>query len=553
MSASGVSSMVVARISLCCASALLDRLTKSRRGVRVQAVPLLDQFLALPAGALVDPGVDHQLGGAGLRRRARRPVEPLAGGAGRRQRRVGHAAAARPAAARPDRRAHRRPRARCSVGLYETVAEETEALADRLAACWHGDRADGRADGRGRRSPCRPGAQAAARHRRGAARARAAGGGRRPRRPARGARGLRRRRHAHRAGRPDAPATRSAGCSPAPGGGSARATSPRWRPAPGRWSALGARPGRDPAEGAGRRRPSRPPSAAASSRRSTTSAAPTPTRPQGYRRLRRLGARARPPAHPAGRVAARPGRRGRPHPGPGDRAGQRARAPAPAGARAHLDALHGVAAEFTELAELPSLPGLPRLPARRRGARAGPGAGRGGGQPGGGAAAHRALRQGPGVGRRRRSRHDQGPVPGQGRHQRLLDQGPRRRPRRAAAHRPRGAAAAAPAGARLRRPGGGEAGAGGLRPGVEGLRRRRGDPARLRRRHPRPAPAAVLGQLVARRQDGVRPLVAADHRAGRLRGRRRATSSHWADGAGGRRDQPGAGGVAGRAAGRPTR
>src|SRR5207245_2583440 len=28
----------------------------------------------------------------------------------------------------------------------------------------------------------------------------------------------------------------------------------------------------------------------------------------------------------------------------------------PAGARAHLDALHGVAAEFVELAELPSLP-----------------------------------------------------------------------------------------------------------------------------------------------------------------------------------------------------
>ena len=109
----------------------------------------------------------------------------------------------------------------------------------------------------------------------------------------------------------------------------------------------------------------------------------------------------------------------------------------PAGARAHLDALHGVAAEFTELAELPSLPAFLGYLRDAEERERGPGAGRGGGQPGGGPAAHRALEQGAGVGRRRRPGHDQGPVPGQGRHQRLLDQGPGRGPRRTAAHRPR--------------------------------------------------------------------------------------------------------------------
>jgi DNA helicase-2/ATP-dependent DNA helicase PcrA len=45
--------------------------------------------------------------------------------------------AARAAAARPRAGAHRRAGA-VTVGLYDTVAEETEALADRLAACWNG-------------------------------------------------------------------------------------------------------------------------------------------------------------------------------------------------------------------------------------------------------------------------------------------------------------------------------------------------------------------------------------------------------------------------------
>ena len=106
------------------------------------------------------------------------------------------------------------------------------------------------------------------------------------------------------------------------------------------------------------------------------------------------------------------------------------------------------------------------------------------------------------MGRRRRPRAHRRPVPGQGRHQRLLDPRPRRGARRPAAHRPRGAAAAPPAGARLGRPGGRPAGAGGLRPGVEGLRHRRGDPPGLRGRHPGPAPAARSGSWW---RDGVRP------------------------------------------------
>ena len=159
----------------------------------------------------------------------------------------------------------------------------------------------------------------------------------------------------------------------------------------------------------------------------------------GYRRLRRLGGGARPPARPAERVAARPRRRGGPHAGPGDRAGQRPRgqprrrAGPPRRAARRRRGVHraGRAAVVA---------GVPRLPARCRGARARAGAGRGRGEPRGGPAAHRALRQGPGVGRRRRPGDDQGPVPREDRHQRLLGQGPGRRARRPAADRPGGAA-----------------------------------------------------------------------------------------------------------------
>lgn len=77
--------------------------------------------------------------------------------------------------------------------------------------------------------------------------------------------------------------------------------------------------------------------------------------PAGYRRLRRLGAEL---AHLRNRL-------GEPLPDLVDEVARTlgletelASAPeaSPAGARAHLDALHAVAAEFTELAELPSLP-----------------------------------------------------------------------------------------------------------------------------------------------------------------------------------------------------
>ncbi|CCG04894.1 ATP-dependent helicase [Blastococcus saxobsidens] len=77
--------------------------------------------------------------------------------------------------------------------------------------------------------------------------------------------------------------------------------------------------------------------------------------PAGYRRLRRLG----------GELAYLRGRIGESLPDLVDEVARTlgletelASAPgvSPAGARAHLDALHGVAAEFTELAELPSLP-----------------------------------------------------------------------------------------------------------------------------------------------------------------------------------------------------
>ena len=150
--------------------------------------------------------------------------------------------------------------------------------------------------------------------------------------------------------------------------------------------------------------------------------------------------------------------------------------------------------------------GLPRLPARRRGAGARAGARRGRGQPGGGPAAHRALRA-------RASSGTSSPCPGM-----TKDQFPAKADTSDSWIKDPGAV---PAELRLtdrdelprlrlpvpgsRRPGGAcKQALDNYVAGVEGLRHRRGDPARLRRGHPRPAPAAVLGQLVARRQDRVR-------------------------------------------------
>ena len=241
-----------------------------------------------------------------------------------------------------------------TVGLYDTVADETEALADRLAACWLGDRPARRP--RGREAPDGRGAgagpQAAARHRRRAARARparsrssgSAGCSRCPRSPTSSPRSP------CWSTRP--PATRSAGCSPVRAGGSARATWPPSRRGPGPSCTPGG-----PARADGRAAPSRRrPSAAASSRRSTTSAVPTPTRRRATAgcggsaaELAHLRTPARASRCPTWSTrwpapwAWRPSWPARP-------------GASPAGARAHLDALHGVAAEFTELAELPSLP-----------------------------------------------------------------------------------------------------------------------------------------------------------------------------------------------------
>ena len=263
------------------------------------------------------------------------------------------------------------------------------------------------------------------------------------------------------------------------------------------------------------------------------------------------GRRAGPPAHPAQRVAPRPGRRGRPDPRAGDRAGQRPRV-SPAGARAHLDALHRVAAEFTELAELPSLPAflgyLRDAEERERGL-----------EPGEVAVNPEAVQlltghssKGlewdvvavPGMTK------DQFPAKADTADSWIKDPGAVPAELRLTDREELPAAAAARPG--VRRPGGGEAALERLRPGLEGLRGRRGDPPRLRRGHARPAPAALLGQPVARREDGVRPVVPAGHRAGRLRGRG-GRDRAVGRGAGGRRHQPGAGGVAGRqVAGRPA-
>ena len=292
---------------------------------------------------------------AGRAAHARHELAQRRGRARRRQRRLGDAAAPGAAAARPRRGAHRRP------GLGDRRA---------LRHGGRGDRGPGRPArrllDRHRRRRCRPGRTGAARRSRcwcgpasscpaspprcgsGASRWRSsawAGCSRCPRCPTSS------RRSPCSSTRP--PATPSAGCSPVPAGGSGPATSPRWRPVPGRWSTRAARPGRP--RTARRRSWRRRPSAAASSRRSTTSAAPTPTPPRvtagcgGSVRNWRTCA--------AGSGSRCPTWWTRwPAPWAWRRSWPARRRSSPAGARAHLDALHAVAAEFTELAELPSLP-----------------------------------------------------------------------------------------------------------------------------------------------------------------------------------------------------
>jgi DNA helicase II / ATP-dependent DNA helicase PcrA len=233
-----------------------------------------------------------------------------------------------------------------TVGLYETVAQETAALADRLAACWHGTDPE-----IGRRPDGRPPEIAVL------ARARKQFHGI--------ATALRQR------GVPvevvglggllavpevsDVVATLTVLVDPTAGDALGRLLSgARWRIGPRDLAALNDR-------AAMLVRARRPQAENAEPERGSIVEAlddlgdPSAYSPDGYRRLRRLGAEL---DHLRGRL-------GEPLPDLVDEVARTlgletelASAPdvSPAGARSHLDALHAVAAEFTELAELPSLP-----------------------------------------------------------------------------------------------------------------------------------------------------------------------------------------------------
>ncbi|MCW2705495.1 MAG: uvrD2 [Blastococcus sp.] len=244
-----------------------------------------------------------------------------------------------------------------SVGLYGTVAEETEALADRLAACWNGTDAalPGRADGRRptvavlvRARKQLPGIAAALRERGLPVEVVGLGGLLEVPEVS------------------DVVATLTVLVDPSAGDALGRLiTGARWRIGPRDLAALEARaralvharrpPRPEEADGGGA------PKAEPQSERGSIVEAlddlggPDAYSAAGYRRLRRLGAEL---GHLRTRlseslpdlvdeVARTLGLETELASAPGA---------SPAGARAHLDALHGVAAEFTELAELPSLP-----------------------------------------------------------------------------------------------------------------------------------------------------------------------------------------------------
>jgi DNA helicase-2/ATP-dependent DNA helicase PcrA len=242
-----------------------------------------------------------------------------------------------------------------TVGLYDTIADETAALADRLAACWSGgDPVIGRrADGRpptvavlARTRKQLPGIAAALRERGLPVEVVGLGGLLEVPEVS------------------DVVATLTVLVDPTAGDALGRLlTGARWRVGPRDLAALEARaralvhsrrPSRPTAEG------SAPVIEAPVERGSIVEALddlgdPAAYSPDGHRRLRRLG----------GELAHLRNRLGESLPDLVDEVSRTlgletelASAPgaSPAGARAHLDALHGVAAEFTELAELPSLP-----------------------------------------------------------------------------------------------------------------------------------------------------------------------------------------------------
>ncbi len=239
-----------------------------------------------------------------------------------------------------------------TVGLYATVAEETEALADRLAAAWLGT--EPAVAGTGKRPTVAvlararkqlPGIAAALRERGLPVEVVGLGGLLEVPEVS------------------DVVATLTVLVDPTAGDALGRLiTGARWRIGPRDLAALEAR-ARTLVHS---RRPAPPAEAEAGAveapqeRGSIVEAlddlgGPDAYSPEGYRRLRRLGAEL---GHLRGRlseslpdlvdeVARTLGLETELASAPGA---------SPAGARAHLDALHGVAAEFTELAELPSLP-----------------------------------------------------------------------------------------------------------------------------------------------------------------------------------------------------
>ncbi|WP_456599915.1 ATP-dependent helicase [Blastococcus sp. SYSU DS0616] len=243
-----------------------------------------------------------------------------------------------------------------TVGLYETVAEETAALADRLAACWDGaDPAVPAKDGQDRPPSMAvlvrtrkqlPGIAAALRERGLPVEVVGLGGLLEVPEVS------------------DVVATLTVLVDPTAGDAMGRLlTGARWRIGPRDLAALEARaralvharrPAR-PAEGAEAGAVEVPQERGSIVEALDDLGDAAQYSPAGYRRLRRLGAEL---AHLRGRI-------GESLPDLVDEVARTlgletelASAPgiSPAGARAHLDALHGVAAEFTELAELPSLP-----------------------------------------------------------------------------------------------------------------------------------------------------------------------------------------------------
>ncbi len=240
-----------------------------------------------------------------------------------------------------------------TVGLYETAAEETAALADRLAACWLGNDTDLARRITGHRPTVAvlartrkqlPGIAAALRERGLPVEVVGLGGLLEVPEVS------------------DVVATLTVLVDPTAGDALGRLlTGARWRIGPRDLAALEARaralvhsrrPPKSTADDAAAQAPTE--------RGSIIEALddlgdPDAYSPEGHRRLRRLGAE----------LAQLRNRLGESLPDLVDDVARTlgletelASAPgvSPAGARAHLDALHGVAAEFTELAELPSLP-----------------------------------------------------------------------------------------------------------------------------------------------------------------------------------------------------